>query len=247
MTVPPPPPPPPDERAFWNRYDTEWYESRYAAQGPDPVAARRGDTVLRWLAGLHLHNPRIIEVGCASGWLSDPLSRMGTLTATDIADEVVQRAKARYPHIDFQGGDFLTMPLASGGFDVAVAVDLLSCISDPEGAVRRFAEVVKPGGWLLAVTPNRVVFERREDLDPRGLVPYRRWLTRGELRRLLAPAFTIRRITSVVPVGHRGILRLVNSYKLDAVLRPLLGNRLDALKEWLGYGQSWVVLAQNRK
>jgi len=244
MTVPPPPPRPADERRFWNQYDTEWYESRYAAAGVDPVAARRGDTVLRWLRDLRLPDPRILEVGCASGWLSDPLSHLGRLTAMDIADEVVARAHERYPHIDFRGGDFLTMPIETGAYDVAVAVDVLSCISDPEGAVRRFAEVLKPGGWLLAVTPNRVVFERREDLDPRGMVPYRRWLTRGELRRLLAPAFRIRRITSVVPVGHRGVLRLVNSYKLDALLRPLLGKRLDGLKEGLGFGMSWVVAAR---
>lgn len=244
MTTPPPPPPSTDERTFWNRYDSEWYENRYAAHGVDPVAARRGDTVLRWATDLRLAQPRILEVGCASGWLSEPLSHLGRLTAMDIADEVVARARERYPHIDFQAGDFLTMAIPPGTFDVAVAVDVLSCISDPEGAVRRFAEVLKPGGTFLAVTPNRVVFERREDLDTRGLVPYRRWLTRGELRRLLAPAFAIERITSVVPVGHRGILRLVNSYKLDALLRPVLGKRLDALKEWLGFGMSWVVQAR---
>lgn len=52
---------------------------------------------------------------------------------------------------------------------------------------------------------------------------------------------------TAVPMGNRGVLRFVNSYKLNWVLHLLLSaERIDALKEWAGFGWTQIVLAQKR-
>jgi hypothetical protein len=63
--------------------------------------------------------------------------------------------------------------------------------------------------------------------------------------RLLEPRFRVRRTTSVIPIGHRGVLRLVNSYKLNRTLGLVVPpTRIERLKERAGLGYSIIALAQ---
>jgi hypothetical protein len=52
---------------------------------------------------------------------------------------------------------------------------------------------------------------------------------------------------TVEPSGHLGLLRIVNSRKLNALPCSLFGaDRIKRLKEFLGLGQTIVLLARNR-
>ena len=248
MTTAPTPPSAPNEaaqRSFWNAWDTQYRDGK-EMDALDAATKRRGRTVLAWMDTLGLpRTVHILEVGCANGWLSEHLARYGQVTATDLADEVVARAQARFPHIRFVAGDFMTIALPRSGFDVIVCLETLSCVADQTGFVGRFAELLKPGGYLLLTTHNRFVYERSEDVAPQQPGQVRHWLYWRELKNLLRRHFRIRRHTTLAPTGHRGLLRLVNSYRLAALLAVFLSpDQIDQIRERMGFGQTHAVLAQ---
>jgi 2-polyprenyl-3-methyl-5-hydroxy-6-metoxy-1,4-benzoquinol methylase len=236
-----------DSRQFWNQWNTTFRAGLVGGWKPDETAQRRHEAVLAEAAALGLNNPAILEVGCGGGWLSEHLRAFGSVTAVDIADQVVAQAQARFPHVKFIAGDFYTMDLPANHFDVVVSEDSISCVPDQPSFMRRMAERLKPGGYLVLATQNRFVWEMREDINPKAFAPIRKWLNRKELKALIAPWFDVVRLTTVAPGGHAGVLRIVNSYKLEAVLTRFMSpNRTRAIRERLGFGQSFVLVARRR-
>src|SRR6202011_3628857 len=100
--------------------------------------------------------------------------------------------------------------------DVVVSQEVIAHVPDQSGYLERAARVLKPGGYLIVTTPNLFVHSRNYWAPiPSGHIE--QWLTRRELKRLLRPYFQVLRTTTAVPMGHGGILRLVNSTKLNWV------------------------------
>jgi len=232
-----------EERQFWNDWNT-----RIREEVPlDLASRRRGETVLSMLGSLMLENPRILEVGCGTGWLAERLTRFGTVFATDLADEVITRAQRRVEAVTFVAGDIMTLTLPLETFNVVVTLETLSHVADQRAFVGRLADLLRVGGYLILTTQNSFVFERRNDVLPRCPGQRRSWVNWKDLKRLLKPRFTILSATTVEPAGHRGVLRLVNSVKLNAQLGRLLSmNTIERLKERVGLGQSLVVLCRRK-
>jgi len=241
-------PPISDQQRFWNEWNAAHREgAKYDAVAADPESRRRAEVVLEWLGRLRLERPSILDVGCGSGWLSERLAGFGVVTAVDLADEVIARARARLPHITFHAGDFAQLPLPPASFDVVVCLETLSALPHQAPFVEHLARVTRPGGYLLLTVHNRFVYERRDDVQPLAPGQVRRWMTRAEVKDLLKPHYRLMRFRTVMPAGHRGVLRIVNSYKINALLGLVLSERRIALaKERLGFGTTMVVLARRR-
>jgi len=113
--------------------------------------------------------------------------------------------------------------------------------------VRQLAAVLKPGGHLILLTQNRLIYSRRSDIAPQGVGQVRCWVTMRQLRALVAPHFDVLRAFTMGPSGHLGFLRMVNSAKLNAALSRVIPHpKIDWLKERAGLGQTLVMLAQRR-
>lgn len=230
-----------DQRRFWNAWDSDFRENRPL----DEMSQRRGAMVLGWVGSLELRSARILEVGCANGWLSEKLAAFGSVTAIDLADEVIARAKLRCPHIDFRAGDMMTTDLEEGAFDLVVSLETLSHIVDQAAFVGELSRSVCVGGYLLITTQNRFVFERLDGVAPKAPGLIRKWSTKRELENLLRPHFRVRRITTIAPAGRRGVLRFINSLTVGAAADILRSRSwIEHLKERAGLGQTIVVLAQ---
>ena len=233
-----------DQRSFWNEWNMKHRGVEQVAH-LDRATLRRRETVLQWLAELKLKNPKILDLGCSTGWLSKQLSELGEVVGTDISDESIQQARLLYPNIQFECANFLDPDPRRELFDVVVAMDVISCVADQAQFIERVCQVLKPGGYLFLATPNRFVYDRRTDVAPQGAGQIRHWNYRGEIKQLLGHDFQILRFTTLVPEGHLGILRLVNSYKLNGALdRVTAPGALDHLKERFGLGQTIAVLAK---
>lgn len=232
------------QQRFWNEWNARHRGSEYNVS-IDPPTLRRRDTVFQWIQQLQLTEPRILDLGCATGWLSNQLTEFGEVVGTDIADESINEARHRFPHIQFECEDFTTSKWSRGEFDVVVSLETLSHVPDQAAFVKRIGEVLKPGGFLILTTQNRIVFERRATVGPPGDGQLRHWLSPSEVRRLLAGSFVIRRFTTLSPEGDRGFLRLVNSTRVNRLLsRALSPTFVERTKERLGFGQTIAVLAQ---
>lgn len=66
----------------------------------------------------------------------------------------LDRAECRYPGQSFARGDVARLPYASGCFDAVVCEYVLEHLADADRALAELSRVTRPGGALLALTPN---------------------------------------------------------------------------------------------
>jgi 2-polyprenyl-3-methyl-5-hydroxy-6-metoxy-1,4-benzoquinol methylase len=233
-----------DQQRFWNEWNTT-HRSIEQVSNLDPATIRRRDTALRWIEEIGMKHPRILDLGCSTGWLTAQLARYGDVVGIDISDAAIRSARELYPNIEFHCGDFLKSHLANEAFDIVVSVDVMSCIADQRAFIDGIRQVLRPGGYVYIATPNRFVYERRDDVAPQGAGQIRHWNYPSEVRHLLRAGFSIRRFTTLMPEGHRGVLRAVNSYKINGILDRVVGHAaIMRAKERLGLGQTIAVLAE---
>ena len=206
----------------------------------------RGNAILRELEALRLERPRILDLGCGTGWLTERLAAFGEATGIDLSDAVIAEARRRCPNIEYLSGDLYKTPLPEPRFDLVVSQDVLAHVADQPGYVAIAARALKPGGYLIITSTNRFVVTRM-DLPPQPPEHLECWLDMRSFRRLLGRHLDIVRTTTLMPAGSRGVLRLVNSRRLESLLRPLVSaERLNAVKERLGFGYNMIAVARKR-
>lgn len=234
------PPPLGEQKRYW---DDRWENVK--GEYPHAWARRRGAAVLAMLRPLPLQQPRSLDLGCGTGWFTEELAQLGEATGIELSESAVALARARYPHATFIAGSALDSPLPPAHFDLVVSLEVIAHVEDQGKYLDQAAHTLKPGGYLIVTTVNKFVHDRTDwPGDSPGHIRYS--LDRRSLRRLLIQhGFHPLRTTSVLPMGNRGILRLVNSHKLSAVLRWLIPEpTLAMLKERAGLGWTLIMLAQ---
>lgn len=229
-----------EQKQYW---DSRW--NRVKGEYPHAWAQRRGAAMLAILQTLPLQRPRILDMGCGTGWFTEKLAGMGEATGVELSEVAVSLARSRYPHATFAAGNVLEMPLPVAHFDVVVSLEVIAHVAEQGRYLERAAQVLKPQGHLIITTVNKFVHDRLDwEEDSPGHIRY--WLDRRSFRQLLRRhGFRVLRMTSVIPMGHHGILRAVNSHKLNALLTRAIPERtLETLKERVGLGWTLIALAQ---
>jgi 2-polyprenyl-3-methyl-5-hydroxy-6-metoxy-1,4-benzoquinol methylase len=235
-----------DQKQFWDWHWQHWQERKTINSWKD----KRHEMVLTFLRSLALDHPRILDLGCGPGWYTERLAQFGQTTGVDLSKEAISVAKSRLPQITFLAGDLYELPLPTEHFDVVVSQEVIDHVPDQVAFLNRAASVLKPGGYLILSCANKFVMDRLGDgefpLQPAAHIS--RYLDAKGLKRLLRPYFDILRLTTILPIGHRGILRLINSHKLNSVLGFVIPPRyLEAMKERAGLGYTLIVLAQKKR
>jgi len=192
--------------------------------------------------------PDILEVACGTGWMSERLSPFGHVTAVDLADEVISRARIRVPYVDFVAGDFMDTDLGESRFDVVVGLEAMSHFSDQAAFLRRIFELLRQGGYLMLATQNRPIMERNIQFLPNAGW-YRHWVDRQELHGLLEPQFVIHQLRSITPTFFSGPLHFLNSQKLEGMLDKLkLGAPLRRIKRFEeDHDMGWTLMCLSQK
>ena len=229
------------QEAYWDR----WQESRSI----NAWALRRSRILLELVAGLRLDEARILDFGCGDGWFCPELAALGRVTGIDLSKANMDKARQRFPDIEFIGADLFEHPLPQRHFDVVVSQQVLAHVDDQPGYIERCARVLKDAGHLVLSTNNKLVMDRlgHEYVDDTGLGHLERWLSYRGLVELLEPRFVVLQSRSIIPRGQHGFLRLVNSTKLNGLLGRMVGPAaLEAMKERLGLGYVNIVLARKR-
>lgn len=75
---------------------------------------------------------------------------------TDLDPSTVAACRARYPHLRAEVMDANRLSLADAGIDVAVSIEVVEHLLQPDRHIAEVARVLKPGGTFLVRTPNRV-------------------------------------------------------------------------------------------
>jgi len=106
------------------------------------------------LSSIPANRRRICDVGCGRGLLAGRLARhCDELVAIDSDSDTLAHAKnawATESRITFVEGDVMTYPFAAESFDVVTAVATLHHLPLAP-ALRRFRDLLKPGGVLVII------------------------------------------------------------------------------------------------
>ena len=97
------------------------------------------------VAATGLTNPRLLEVGCGSGYYSDVFATLLAggvrYTGVDYSSAMIARARARAPSTAFEVADATRLPYADGAFDIVFNGVSLMHIIDYQAAIREAARV----------------------------------------------------------------------------------------------------------
>ncbi|MGD9982227.1 MAG: class I SAM-dependent methyltransferase [Hyphomonadaceae bacterium] len=224
------------QRAYWTSWNASTRERRLS-----DTALDQREVVANWLGQVGRTNLDIIEVGCGAGWLCPTLAEFGKVTATDLCEEVVQRAQARMPDVAFIAGDFMALDFPDADFDVIVSLEVLSHVSDQRAFIAKLSRMLRPGGTLMMATQNRPVLERYNNVPPPAEGQLRRWVDREELRGLLSAHFDVRDLFAITPRADKGAPRLLLGNQARKIIRRVPGRFIErALAPEFG----WTLMAR---
>jgi 2-polyprenyl-3-methyl-5-hydroxy-6-metoxy-1,4-benzoquinol methylase len=234
-----------EQRRFWDWHWEHWRERKVINEW----TLRRADAIVEVLRSLSLERPEILDLGCGRGWFSERLAHCGKVTGIDLSEGAIAAARAEYPNIPFIAGNVYDYPLLAEHFDVVVSQEVIAHVENQPAYIARAADVLKPGGHLIITTGNRFVMDRLGDVQwnvqPDEHIAIQ--LNMRELKRLLRPWFTVLRTRTIIPMGEFGILRVVNSPRLNQALgRVIPRPYLERLKERAGLGYQMLVVARKR-
>src|SRR5215831_4056905 len=129
-----------------------------------------------------LDGVRILDIGCGGGILCEPLARLGAAVVG--ADPSRDNIKAAELHaegagltIDYRVTAAEALANAGERFDVVLAMEVVEHVANVGLFVRRCADMVKPGGLMVAATLNRTI--KSFALAIVGAEYVLRWLPRG--------------------------------------------------------------------
>jgi 2-polyprenyl-6-hydroxyphenyl methylase/3-demethylubiquinone-9 3-methyltransferase len=125
---------------------------------------------------------RILDIGCGAGILCEPLARLGSnVLGADPAERNIAAAKVHAEQsglsIDYRATSAEALADAGERFDIVLAMEVVEHVSDMKLFVKCCAEMVRPGGLMIAATINRTL--KSFALAIVGAEYVLRWLPRG--------------------------------------------------------------------
>lgn len=142
-------------------------------------------------------NPKILDVGCGGGILSEALAKAGAnVTGIDLSKDSIEAAKYHAQKegltIDYryESAEELASKEA-GSYDVVTCMEMLEHVPEPQKVIAACVKAVKPGGHVFFSTINRtpkaflfVIFggEYILRLLPRGTHTYSKLIRPSELK-----------------------------------------------------------------
>jgi SAM-dependent methyltransferase len=99
-----------------------------------------------------------LDFGCAEGGYTAALLRSGarSVVGVDVDEKRIDKAKIlRIPNASFQTFDGSRLDFPEESFDGAFVNEVLEHVVDEQKSLREIHRVLKPGGCLILISPNR--------------------------------------------------------------------------------------------
>ncbi|MBE9192849.1 methyltransferase domain-containing protein [Gloeocapsopsis crepidinum LEGE 06123] len=134
-----------------NQWDAKLYDrnhsfvSELATDLIDLLAPQAGDCATRSTGG-----DRILDLGCGTGYLANKIASRGAkVVGIDYAETMIEQARSKYPHLQFEVLDAKDLQYKEE-FDAVFSNAALHWITEPEKVVFGIHQALKPGGRFVA-------------------------------------------------------------------------------------------------
>jgi 2-polyprenyl-3-methyl-5-hydroxy-6-metoxy-1,4-benzoquinol methylase len=203
-----------DQRAYlrdeYERKDASYYSSArsdYVARLPlDPQA-------------------RILEIGCgngATGALALREGKCGSFIGVEMFAPVAAEAAQVLTEVLVGNVEEMDLPFAPASFDALIMSEVLEHLVNPEQTLARLALLIKPGGLVMASSPNiahwkviKNLIAGRFDYEESGVMDrtHLRWFTPRSFQQMFENAgITVDSVTPIMPpmpLAARLLFRLI--------------------------------------
>ena len=132
--------------------------------------------IIRSALGDDLTRMRALDVGCASGLITQTLApHLGGIIGLEYESTAVAMMDASVaPNLLFLQGDATCLPLAAETVDLVICAQVYEHVADAEAMVAEIWRVLRPGGICAFSGPNRLdVIERHYGLPFVSWFPHR--------------------------------------------------------------------------
>src|SRR3954452_15921637 len=130
-----------------------------------------------------------LDAGCGDGRYLAALDAdlPERIAGVDIAERILETARARIPRAELQQANLESLPFADGPFDLVLSSQVIEHVLDAPAAAAELARVLRPGGRLVISTDNARDYVTRGLNTPRTL-PVLALRLRGARGRIESPA-----------------------------------------------------------
>jgi 2-polyprenyl-3-methyl-5-hydroxy-6-metoxy-1,4-benzoquinol methylase len=174
----------------------------------------------------------ILELGCANGGTGASAlasGKCGRYVGIEISDAAAAVARPRLSQVIVGDVEKLDLPWDEATFDALIMSEVLEHLVDPWTVVPRLVNLVKPGGMVMASSPNvshyRIILELiagRWELKDSGVMDrtHLRWFTPASFREMFEGAgVSVTRLAAVAPPGPRArVIGALSGGLLDHLL-----------------------------
>lgn len=190
---------------------------------------------------------RICDLGCGIGWLANELRVFGEVKGIDFSEEAIRLAKNRWPEIDFEIAD-ITKYQTNERFDVVISSEVIEHITNKHNFMNTVVTLLNKEGYMIITCPNAKVKHHIKEQYLK-IQPIEKWLTPTALRLLVERYMVVQlQETFLFNFSNDGMLRVINSYKLNRFVRALgCSGVFDALCASSGYGLYQILVARKKR
>lgn len=174
--------------AYWDGYAQAYdEEADHGLADPATRAAWR-HLLERWLPA----TPSIVaDLACGTGSLTLLAAELGhTVEGVDLSTNMVERALRKTAscgdRVHIVQADVVDPPLAPSSVDVILARHILWTLPDPHAALRRWVDLVRPGGRLVLVE-GRWSSVGDEDFNDETRLPWAGGVRAAQLQEAIEP------------------------------------------------------------
>ena len=96
----------------------------------------------------------ILDVGCASGYMTNEIALMFPKSKTvgiDVYSKAVKAAQKRYPEVTFKCADAHSLPFPTNRFDLVVSYETIEHVINPRIFLKEIKRVMKKDGVAVVV------------------------------------------------------------------------------------------------
>lgn len=122
---------------------------------------RRHEVAYQWIVEqFPVTGHTVVDAGSGEGYGAELLRAAGAhrVVALEYDSQASAHSRTQYPRVQTVRANLDSLPLATGTVDVVVTMQVIEHLWNLAGFLGECHRVLKPGGLLIAATPNRLTF-----------------------------------------------------------------------------------------